>query len=69
MSLFVSDADTIARGVSMRRHGILITDSHTHKRQKDALIKSLAAGYIQGLSVLGGEPFEPEKSAGSGETD
>ena len=27
---------------------------------EDALIKSLAPDYIQGLSVLGGEPFEPE---------
>ena len=27
---------------------------------EDVLIKSLAPDYIQGLSVLGGEPFEPE---------
>ena len=27
---------------------------------EDALIKDLAPDYIQGLSVLGGEPFEPE---------
>lgn len=27
---------------------------------EDTLIKSLAPNYIQGLSVLGGEPFEPE---------
>ena len=26
---------------------------------EDVLIKSLAPDYIQGLSVLGGEPFEP----------
>ena len=30
------------------------------KKQEDEIIRLLAPDYIQGLSLLGGEPFEPE---------
>ncbi|HJG30943.1 MAG TPA: anaerobic ribonucleoside-triphosphate reductase activating protein [Collinsella ihuae] len=31
---------------------------------EDAIIESLAPGYIDGLTILGGEPMEPENQAG-----
>jgi len=34
------------------------------KEVEDEVIKSLQPSYIKGLSVLGGEPFEPENQRG-----
>ncbi|OUO62146.1 anaerobic ribonucleoside-triphosphate reductase activating protein [Collinsella sp. An271] len=31
---------------------------------EDAIIESLAPGYVDGLTILGGEPMEPENQAG-----
>ena len=43
------DAGTIARDALIKRRGT-----------EDEIIRLLAPSYIQGLTLLGGEPFEPE---------
>ena len=33
-------------------------------KEEEAILESLKPGYIQGLTLLGGDPFEPENQAG-----
>ena len=40
------------------KHGISITAIHLQKETEDEIIESLSKSYINGLTVLGGEPFE-----------
>ncbi len=34
------------------------------EKEEDEILESLKPGYIQGLTLLGGDPFEPENQAG-----
>lgn len=49
----------IAKTVLIRRHGVLITAKPFTKEVEDKILKELEPSYIDGLSLLGGEPFEP----------
>ena len=49
----------IAKTALIRRHGVLITANLLQKEVEDKILKELEPSYIDGLSLLGGEPFEP----------
>ena len=40
--------------------GTLITDKNSPRRLKTGLLRCLSLTIVTGLTVLGGEPFEPE---------
>ena len=52
------DAGIIAKDASKRRLGISFMERNTPKLQK--MRASLSYPHIKGLTILGGEPFEPE---------
>jgi len=54
------DAPTTAATASSRRHGTSAMDRNTRKRQKRRFLQLLGNENIDGLTLLGGEPFEPE---------
>lgn len=60
VSLFVSGCRHHCKVVLMRRPGISTMDIHTQKRRKQEILNSLDSNFIQGFTLLGGEPFEPE---------
>ena len=57
--LFRAAAATAPIALTLWR-GILTMASLFTKEVRNKILESLAPGYINGLSLLGGEPFEPE---------
>lgn len=53
-------AEITAKTVFSRRRGLLNTGILSPARWKDEIIASLKPDYIRGLTLLGGDPFEPE---------
>ncbi len=59
VSLFLLvDAITIVKDVLMKLLGILIMEMNLMKKQINKILKDLDRDYIEGLSLLGGEPLE-----------
>ena len=53
-------AHTTARAASNPKRGTSITAKGTQKKTEDEIIESLRPDYVDGITLLGGEPFEPE---------
>lgn len=53
-------AGTTAGDALTRRLGILTMESHLRRKRKKKILELLKPSYIQGFTLLGGEPFEPE---------
>ncbi len=50
----------IVKAASMRQRGILIMGKKFTQETEEEILKALEPEYVNGLSVLGGEPFEPQ---------
>ena len=59
-------APTTVSTVFSPRRGTLTTVSPSHQKQSSSFLDLLAPSYIQGLTLLGGEPFRAGKSTGTG---
>lgn len=64
VTLFVSGCTNAAKTASSRRPGRLTTVSPLPPKRRRLCCKCSAPAYINGLTLLGGEPFEPENQRG-----
>ena len=53
-------ADITAKAALMQRHGISDSGQHYTEETEAEILRLLGAGFVQGFTLLGGEPFEPE---------
>ena len=60
VTLFVSGCTNHCKNCSSQKHGTLIMVSLIQRKRKMKLLKLLKPSHIAGLTLLGGEPFEPE---------
>ena len=60
VSLFVSGCTNRWYGLFQHRLGVSAMDSYIPKKVENHILEALGKEYIQGLTLLGGEPFEPE---------
>ncbi len=63
VSLFVSGCTHHCPGCFNRETWDFCYGKEFTKETEDELLKALEPGYINGLSLLGGEPFEPQNQA------
>ena len=50
---------TSAKGVLTRKHGTFNYGAPFTETEEDTIVRGLEPWFIRGLSLLGGEPFEP----------
>lgn len=62
--LFVSGCRNRCKGCFQPETWSFCNGQIFDKEAEDAIIKSLKPAYIKGLTLLGGDPFEPENQAG-----